>query len=53
MKYTPEQKEELKVKKKEKFCVQFCIETRIKNQYPIKVEFKDGFFIVDSKMNND
>lgn len=51
MKYTAEQKEKLLTINKEKFCVQFCIENRVKNNYPIKVEYIDGYFIVESKLN--
>lgn len=51
MKYTTEQKDKLRTKNKEKFRVQFCIESRIKNQYPIKVEVKDGFYIIESQFN--
>lgn len=51
MKYTKEQKDKLRAKNKEKFRVQFCIENRVKNQYPIKVEVKDGFYIIESQFN--
>lgn len=51
MKYTEEQKDKLKSKNEEKFRVQFCIESRVKNQYPIKVEVKDGFYIIESQFN--
>jgi hypothetical protein len=27
-------------------------EKRIKQSYPIEVELKDGYFIIESKMNN-
>lgn len=52
MKYNQEQKDKLRTRNKEKFRVQFCIESRVKNQYPVKVEVKDGFYIVESILNN-
>lgn len=52
MKYTKEQKDKLRTINKEKFRVQFCIESRVKNQYPVKVEIKDSFYIVESILNN-
>jgi len=51
MKYSTEQKEKLKRRNKEKFRVQFSIENRIKNNYPITVEVKDGFYIIESRLS--
>jgi len=51
MKYTKEQKEKLKLKNKEKLRVNFCIESSVKNQYPITVEVKDGYYIIESNFN--
>lgn len=51
MKYTEEQKKRLKIRNKEKFRVQFNIENRIKNNYPIAVKVECGYYIIESKMN--
>jgi len=52
MKYTEEQKQRLRKRGKEKFRVQFNLENRVKNNYPIKVIVESGYYIIESKMNS-
>jgi len=51
MKYTQEQKDKLAKKGKDKFRVQFDIENRVKNEFPITVTLEYGYYIIESKMN--
>ena len=51
MKYTQEQRYRAIQREKSIHHEKVKKEKRIKQSYPIEVELKDGYFIIESKMN--
>jgi hypothetical protein len=52
MKYTQEQRYRAIQRDKSLHRQKVKKEKRIKQSYPIEVELKDGYYIIESKMNN-
>jgi hypothetical protein len=51
MKYSPEQRYRAIQREKSLHHQKVKKEKRIKQSYPIEVELKDGYYIIESKMN--
>ena len=52
MKYSENQKYRVIQRKKSLNNLQVIQEFKLKRNFPIEVEIKDGFYIIESRMNN-
>lgn len=50
MKYTPEQKLKAKLRNKESLIFQAFRHSEVEKNFPIKVEVKNEFYVIESKL---